>query len=61
MIEANDPNWDRMQATARAAKTDPLAWLAMEDIYGDVGKAPAFAGAFCHALNTVWAWAPAKR
>ena len=26
----------------------------MEDIYGDVGKAPAFAGAFSHALNTVW-------
>ncbi|MGB3899785.1 MAG: mannitol dehydrogenase family protein [Mesorhizobium sp.] len=55
VIEPNDPNWDRMQATARAAKADPAAWLAMEDIYGDVGRSPVFAAAFAHALAALWA------
>jgi len=54
MIEANDPNWDRMQATARRAKDDPSAWLAMEDIYGDVGRSASFAEAFGKALNALW-------
>jgi len=55
VIEPNDPSWDRMQATAKVAKDDPKAWLAMEDIYGDVGRSPAFAEAFAHALKTLWA------
>ncbi|TPL33220.1 mannitol dehydrogenase family protein [Mesorhizobium sp. B2-4-6] len=55
VIEPNDPSWDRMQATAKAAKDDPKAWLAMEDIYGDVGRSPVFADAFAHALKALWA------
>lgn len=55
VIEPNDPNWDRMTATAKAAKDDPGAWLAMDDIYGDVGKSPVFAQAFAKALNCLWA------
>jgi mannitol 2-dehydrogenase len=55
VIEPNDPNWDRMTATARSAKADPMAWLAMEDIYGDVGKSPDFRVRFAHALNELWA------
>ena len=55
VIEPNDPNWDRMTATARAAKDDPAAWLAMEDIYGAVGRSPVFAARFSHALKTLWA------
>ncbi|MEO5326222.1 mannitol dehydrogenase family protein [Mesorhizobium sp. CC13] len=54
VIEPNDPNWDRMQATAKAAKDDPQAWLAMEDIYGEVGRSPVFAAAFAHGLRTLW-------
>ncbi|MBZ9677796.1 mannitol dehydrogenase family protein [Mesorhizobium sp. ES1-1] len=55
VIEPNDPSWDRLQATARAAKDAPAAWLAMEDIYGDVGRATAFVEAFGHALKMLWA------
>jgi mannitol 2-dehydrogenase len=55
LIEPNDPNWDRMQATARAARDNPSAWLAMDDIYGDVGRSQVFAKAFAHALKTLWA------
>ena len=54
VIEPNDPNWDRMQATARKAKDDPSAWLAMEDIYGEVGRSAVFADAFGKALNALW-------
>jgi mannitol 2-dehydrogenase len=55
VIEPNDPAWDRMQKTARSAKDNPGAWLAMADIYGDVGKSETFARAFAHSLDTLWA------
>jgi mannitol 2-dehydrogenase len=51
VIDANDPNWDRLQAVARAAATDPAKWLAMEDIYGAVGRDPAVIGCFAGFLN----------
>ncbi len=54
LIEPNDPNWERLQATARAAKDDASAWLAMADIYGEVGKSPVFATAFAGNLAMLW-------
>jgi mannitol 2-dehydrogenase len=54
IIEPNDPNWDRLQATSRAAAADATAWLAMEDIYGEVGRSPLFAEAFAGHLKTLW-------
>lgn len=55
VIEPNDPNWDRMQATAKAARNDPGIWLAMEDIYGAVGRSSTFSAAFASALQELWA------
>lgn len=55
VIEPNDPNWDRLVALARLAKTDPEAWLAMDDVYGEVGRAEPFRKAFAHALGALWA------
>ncbi|RJG43125.1 mannitol dehydrogenase family protein [Mesorhizobium sp. DCY119] len=54
VIEPNDPNWERLQKTAHAAEDDPSAWLAMEDIYGEVGRSPVFAAAFAKNLKTLW-------
>jgi mannitol 2-dehydrogenase len=54
IIEPNDPNWDRLQAASKAAKADPGAWLAMEDIYGAVGRSAVFAAAFGAALKALW-------
>jgi mannitol 2-dehydrogenase len=54
-IEPNDPNWERLTATARDAKADPQAWLAMDDIYGAVGKSPVFAQAYARWLRALWA------
>jgi mannitol 2-dehydrogenase len=55
VIEPNDPNWDRLTATSKAAKADAGAWLAMEDIYGEVGKSAVFQAAFARALGALWA------
>ena len=55
VTEPNDPAWARLQATAKAAKSDPSAWLAMSDIYGDVAKSDVFAAAFAKSLKALWA------
>ena len=54
VIEPNDPSWDRLQKIAQAAKTNPSAWLAMSDIYGDVAHNAEFRDSFVAALNAVW-------
>jgi mannitol 2-dehydrogenase len=54
VTEPNDPNWHRLHATAKAASVNSAAWLAMDDIYGEVGKSPVFAAAFAHSLKTLW-------
>jgi mannitol 2-dehydrogenase len=54
VIEPNDPNWERLQATARVARDDAGAWLAMADIYGEVGKSPVFTKAFAGHLAMLW-------
>jgi mannitol 2-dehydrogenase len=41
-IEPNDPSWDRLVSVAHAAKDDAMAWLKMEDIYGEVGRSAVF-------------------
>lgn len=53
-IEANDPDWDRLQETARLARETPRAWLELRDIYGDLGSSAAFEHSFAgwvHALH----------
>lgn len=54
-IDANDPFWSKLQQVAGAAKSDPMAWLSMGPIYGDLGQDPRFADAFCAWLERIWA------
>jgi mannitol 2-dehydrogenase len=54
VIEPNDPSWDRLQLLSRKAKDDPLQWLTMEDIYGDVAKDERFRTAFSKWLTMLW-------
>ena len=54
VIEPNDPNWDRLVEASRAAKEDPMAWLKMEDIYGNVASSPVFRRRFAHMLEELW-------
>jgi mannitol 2-dehydrogenase len=53
IIAANDPNWSRLQTVALKAAADPAAWLAMEDIYGEVGRNPEVRAAFAAALTAL--------
>jgi mannitol 2-dehydrogenase len=53
-IPPNDPNWDHLQAQSKAAKDDPVVWLRMKPIYGDLVGNERFVGAFSTALRAVW-------
>jgi len=53
VIEPNDPQWDKLQALANKAKDDPVVWLGMTDVYGDLGKEPVFQASFEKALKSV--------
>jgi mannitol 2-dehydrogenase len=46
-IEPNDPNWEQLRA--RAAGSDPAAWLGMTDVYGHLGDDTTFVSAFTAA------------
>ncbi|MGW8157852.1 MAG: mannitol dehydrogenase family protein [Desulfoprunum sp.] len=54
VIEANDPNRDRLVPMARAARDDPMAWLGMTDIYGEVGRSEVFRTRFASMLQALW-------
>ena len=53
-ITAGDPAWARLTTLAEKARSEPLAWLTMDDVYGDVGTAPAFRNAFAASLSDIW-------
>lgn len=53
-IEPNDPNWDRLTQVAKTARDEPTAWLDMDDVYGEIGRAQPFRDAFSTALRALW-------
>lgn len=53
-IAPNDTDWRRLTARAIAARTDPAAWLAMRDLFGDLGDHPRYVTAFTAALTRIW-------
>ena len=54
-IAPNDPIWARVQAAATRARTDPLAFLEMSDIFGEAAQDGAYIAAFSNALASLWA------
>jgi mannitol 2-dehydrogenase len=60
IIEPNDPSWDRLQALSLKAKAEPLQWLSMHDIYGDVANDEGFRTAFARWLTMLWQNGTAK-
>ncbi len=55
VIEANDPNWSEIHAKAQEARQDPVAWLQMHSIYGDLSEHRAFAETFSKCLADLYA------
>lgn len=54
-IAPNDPNWAELTVRAQQAKDDPGVWLAMSEVYGDLGSDPEVVVAFAQALRALWA------
>ena len=54
-IENNDPQWERLQATALRAKGDPENWLReLVDVYGEtISSHHEFVTSFSRALNSI--------
>ena len=53
-IEPNDPYWDSLVEVANSAKANPMAWLAQDQFYGDLGQDQRFSDRFAHWLNLIW-------
>lgn len=53
-IEPNDPLWGALLTAAQAAKETPIAWLEMQQIYGDLAENSNFAGSFEKWLTIIW-------
>ena len=54
IIEANDPFWDNLTATAKRARSEPRVWLEMRQTYGDLVEQPRFADTFAKWLALIW-------
>ncbi|GLT07933.1 mannitol 2-dehydrogenase [Sulfitobacter porphyrae] len=54
VIEPNDPMWDKLTETAKAARDRPAVWLEMTGIYGDLAGQEAFSQRFEHWLRLIW-------
>lgn len=54
VIAPNDPNWDELTRRAQLARTEPAAWLAMSEVYGELGRDDEVAAAFATALEAAW-------
>ncbi len=53
-IDPNDPHWDTLRITARAAKDRPETWLEQRQFYGDLGENADFGDAFSKSLSEIW-------
>ena len=53
-IGANDPIWDELTQVARSAKSNPIAWLEQNRIYGNLSNANPFSDAFSKWFNLIW-------
>jgi mannitol 2-dehydrogenase len=54
-IPPNDNQWDRLTKQARLARSDPKAWLAMRDVFGELAADARYVAAFSAALTSLWA------
>lgn len=55
-----DPRSDQLTERARAARSDPAAFLALDDVFGELRTNYAFARAFEAALASLWQHGVAK-
>ena len=54
VIEPNDPHWADLTKVAKAARSDPQAWIDQTQFYGDLAKDPRFQASFSTWLQRIW-------
>jgi len=59
-IVFNDASADKLHAAALKAKDNPEAFLALDEIFGEVSASELFRRRFAHALKTLWKEGTAK-
>ena len=52
-LSRSDASAERLQKAALASRDNPLVFLELEDIFGDVGKSPVFRKRFTEALASL--------
>ena len=52
--ELSDPRSNVLIESARAAKSNPAAFLAIKDVFGDLGENSVFSNAFARSLTLLW-------
>ena len=50
----NDPIWDRLQISARAAKNKPKIFLQLNNVFGSLINNSTYVEEFHNALKTIW-------
>ena len=53
-VELQDERREILQAAATAARENPMAFLELEEIFGDLGQNKVFAEAFAEHLSRIW-------
>jgi len=53
-VTLDDPNAARLTPAAQAARENPAAFLALRDIFGELGDVPLFRARFETALRSLW-------
>ena len=53
-MQPEDSQADRLRTLAERSKTEPLAFLEMQDVFGDLSESKAFQQSFRNALQHLW-------
>src|SRR5271154_3843637 len=53
-IAPNDPSWKQLQEAAKSARNDPMAFLQLRHIFGDLSGNPNYVRAFSASLLALW-------
>jgi len=53
-MQPEDSQADRLRTLAERSKTEPLAFLELQDVFGDLSESKAFQQSFQNALQHLW-------
>ena len=53
-MQPEDSQADRLRTLAERSKTEPLAFLELQDVFGDLSESKAFQQSFRNSLQHLW-------